>query len=195
MRSYGNELALLAAGAAFYGAVWQKNKSKVAGIARSNEYGQQVSASALKYFSPSEFGTWFPLMNPDLLVKLDQLREAWGEPIIISPAVGALGRVMSSSAESQHNVIKWGSVNAADIMPQTIFNGERVSLSQSQLLFFYNLCVDVGFTGVGVYPDWLPFAGFHVDVRADRVAGSPATWAGINTDSGQKYIGVQGVFA
>ena len=32
----------------------------------------------LKHFKPSEFGLWYPLMNAELLTKLDAFREAWG---------------------------------------------------------------------------------------------------------------------
>lgn len=48
-----------------------------------------------------------------------------------------------------------------------------------------------GFTGVGLYPDWKPRPGMHLDVRPDRTPTNPATWAGIRNDEGyQVYVGI-----
>lgn len=133
-------------------------------------------------------------MSHVLLLKLDALREAWGDQILISPALGAIGRTYPpghSNYNSRHNVTKYGSVEAIDIMP--LIDGR--SLTKTEMRQFYNLAISIGFTGIGVYPQWLPHAGFHLDVRDDRFAGNPATWAGVKTADGQKYIGVEGAFA
>jgi len=53
----------------------------------------------------------------------------------------------------------------------------------------------VGFSGIGIYPDWKPYLGMHLDVRADRSADNPATWSGIRTSSGQKYFGIERAFS
>jgi len=152
----------------------------------------------MKHFSASEFGAWFPMMNDSLLVKLDALREAWGDPIMISPALGAIGRTYPpghSNYLSRHNITKYGEVQAIDIMPliKTI-DGNR-GCDSFELRMAFNMAKDVGFTGIGVYPDWLPHAGLHVDVRDDHKAGFPATWSGIKTAQGQKYYGVERGFA
>lgn len=162
------------------------------------KYQQKSAAINMKNFSKAEFGAWFPVMNVDLLNKLDALREAWGDPIIISPALGSIGRTYPlghSNYNSRHNVTKYNEVQAIDIMPliKTI-DGVR-GLAPFELKMIYNMAVDVGFTGIGVYPNWLPHAGLHVDVRDDHAAGNPATWSGIKTAQGQKYFGVNRGFA
>jgi len=162
------------------------------------KYQQKSGDNPMNYFSPSEFGAWFPMMNPELLKKIDALRGAWGDTIVISPAMGSIGRTYPpghSNYDSQHNVTKWGEVRAIDIMPLiSTIDGKR-SLDSFELRMVYNMAKDIGFTGIGVYPDWNPHAGLHVDVRADRTAGNPATWSGIKTAKGQKYFGVERGFA
>lgn len=143
----------------------------------------------LKYFKPSEFGVWWLVLDNKLLVGLDKLRELWGHPILISPASGALGR-KDGNEKSQHFPDKNGIVHAADIMPT--INGR--GLNPSELTQFYNLVRSMNwFSGVGVYPDWKPYPGLHLDTRTDRMADNPAKWAGIQTADGQKYVSIQQV--
>lgn len=136
----------------------------------------------LRYFHPDEFGEWLPFMSVRLLVMLDVLRHMWGQPIRVSPAKGALGRRLGERA-SQHNVDRWKEVRAIDVMPQGID-------SEDQAHVFYMLALDIGFTGVGFYPDWRPSPGFHLDVREDRKPGDAATWGGVATPAGQHYVSV-----
>jgi hypothetical protein len=140
----------------------------------------------LKHFTASEFGIWWPSMSTELVHKLDVLRDAIGIPIIISPAFGALGRVMGEDEGSQHNVTKWGEVRAADIMFPTA--------GKADLERIYMAALNAGFTGIGAYPDWKPHVGLHVDVRVDRIPGHPATWSGIKTAQGQKYFAIEQAF-
>ena len=143
----------------------------------------------LKHFKASEFGVWWLVLDNKLLLGLDKLRELWGHPIMISPAPGSLGRE-GGSEKSQHYPDLNGVVRAADIMPT--INGR--GLNASELTQFYNLVRSMNwFSGVGVYPDWKPYPGLHLDTRTDRMADNPAKWAGIQTASGQKYIGVEEV--
>jgi len=168
-----------------------------AGLAYSAAWAKKSIDVNLKHFSSAEFGPWWPLMNKELVQTLDRLRGSWGHPIVISSAPGALGRELGEGNNSQHNVIKWGEVRAVDIMPLIIENGARRGLAYPfERKAFFDVCVQIGFTGIGVYPFWKPFPGFHVDVRADRHPGSPATWAGIPNKYGEQvYVGVAQVLA
>lgn len=136
-----------------------------------------LSKPALANFTGSEFGLWYPLIDNDLLVMLDQLRTEWGHPIFISPVVGAIGRADDSG--SQHNVINnGGTINAVDIFPS--FNGREIH--PDDLLKFYDLAKKIGFKGIGIYRDTvfkgIPWTMFHIDVRPEgfahwgRVAGN-----------------------
>jgi hypothetical protein len=130
-----------------------------------------VSKPEMQNFKVSEFGVWYPLMDKDLLSKLDTVdtlakQQGIVSGIMISPAAGSLGRHNGTGQESYHNVDFWGSVKAADVMPFVYASdGSMESLSGSQQHAFYNLAVQVGFGGIGVAPDWKPLAGFHLDVR------------------------------
>jgi len=135
-----------------------------------------MSRPNLKYFEPSEFGPWWLLMSRDLLLKLDAFREAWGAPVMLSPAQGGLGR--EDDSDSQHNLSKWGEVRAADIMPA----GMNTAADRRRAVA---IARSVGFTGIGVYPSWKPYPGIHVDVRKPKFTGHVATWSQLA--SGARY--------
>lgn len=123
-------------------------------------------APTLQYFTAGEFGQWWPLMDTDLLQKLDAFRRNWGAPVQVSPANGALGRYVGES-DSYHNIDKWGAVRAADIFPQglTRDNAARAVEAAEQ----------AGFGGIGLYTDTQPSMMMHVDNRAGY-----GRWARIN---------------
>ena len=125
----------------------------------------------LRYFRPIEFVRgdvdWFPKMSPRLLVLADTMRHQWGKPIHISRDNAALGRNLGAS-HSQHNIDRWKEVRAMDIQPEGLDTPEDAHA-------FHMLALDLGITGIGFYPHW-HMPGFHIDVRADAAAGSPATW-------------------
>lgn len=139
-----------------------------------------------KYFKEEEFQGWYSLLDPRLIPMLDQFREEWGAPVRISKAIGAVGRRMSLSEKSMHNVTRWKMVKAVDIMPVGL-------KAKADFLRAFNLAKKIGFTGIGLYPDWVPQGGLHVDVRPDRVAGSPATWSAFKVNGKQEYFGVDKV--
>ncbi len=138
----------------------------------------------LYYFKPAEFHRgvdWFDLMDTRLLVLLDSLRHQWRQPIYISQHDDALGRRQGDSY-SQHNIERWGEVRAADIIPRGIRNDDDANR-------FVYLATDVGFTGIGVYPDWNQGVGLHLDTRIDAKPGSPAVWGAVNNEMGQqRYV-------
>jgi hypothetical protein len=128
------------------------------------------------FFTEDEFQGWSMFLDVALLIKLDAFRGAWGHAVRISPAPGAVGR--RDDSNSQHNIKKWGTVRAVDIMPDGILTAD--DLQQAQ----YTAIV-VGFTGVGVYPHWQPAPGLHVDVRTSHAPGNPGLWGAIRPDREQ----------
>ena len=148
-----------------------------------------ASKPALANFSAGEFGIWYPLVDNDLLTKLDRLRDEWGSSISVSPVQGGVGR--ADDTESQHNVINTGGlVKAIDIFPSV--NGEPL-LDGADVIRFVELAKSVGFTGIGVYQDTIfkntKWVMVHLDTRdSDRVA----TWSRID---GQYFAIEEGYYA
>lgn len=136
----------------------------------------------LTHFKPYEFRGWWDHMDPKLLTLLDEFRDRLGFPVVISPAKGAIGRQRGPTATTQHNIDRWGVVRAVDVLPQL---GRRY---RSMAL---DLAKEVGFTGIGVYPDWSPSWGMHLDVRRDREPGDPALWSGLKIYDHDKQRTVQ----
>ncbi len=139
----------------------------------------------LYYYKASEFDrgddNWFNMMDQRLLVLLDVFRYRWGMAVQISPAGGSLGRHLGPLADSDHNLDRWPYVYAADVMPKgmdTRANAQRA----------VQIAVDVGFTAIGLYPDWKPHPGLHLSTRPSREPGAPATWGGVMDDGVQDYI-------
>ena len=137
-----------------------------------------MSKPKLRYFSAGEFGVFYPLINSDLLIRLDEFRHRWGRPVVVSPVDGGIVRHVGDS-NSQHNVDRWGETRAIDVFPDGMNTvGERARA--------YQIARDVGFTGIGIYTDTMPSNLLHVDVRpGDYVA----TWSRV---AGQ-YLGIDEV--
>ncbi len=149
-------------------------------------YGLKSASVKLDYFRPSEFGVWWPFIDGDLLLGLDAFRYALGVPVKISPVAGAIGRTSKDYKTSQHYFLSGGKVRAIDVMIPQGVNLETA----------YNVARSIGiFSGIGVYPDWLPTHGLHLDTRENKTPDNPATWSGIKTASGQKYFELQRGFA
>ena len=132
----------------------------------------------MKYFRPSEFREWWELMSIDLLEVLDDFRDIWGAPVMISPHADALGRHGGRDDLSQHNVDKWGEVRAADIFP--------MGIGDEGFIRAYDAAKRAGASGIGFYPGTTPGPMMHLDVRKDRTPDSPATWSRIKG----KYLGL-----
>lgn len=140
----------------------------------------------MRYFTPTEFRDSWPVMSQKLLALLDEFRERWGAPVIISPAPGALARYLGPESTSQHNVDKWGECRAADIMPVGMDSATERHRA-------FEIAKDVGFTGIGVSPIWRPRAGLHLDVRQGRERGDPAKWGYAREDGRQVIVPVNQV--
>jgi hypothetical protein len=141
----------------------------------------------LYYFDESEFErggrNWFPDMDPRLLVLLDVFRHRWGRRIAISAHPAALGRLMDRAANSDHNFTRWGAVLAADVMPAGMISREDGEHA-------LELANEVGFTSIGIYPDWHPGPGLHLGVRPGCVPGRPALWGAVNDSGTQAYVAI-----
>jgi len=144
----------------------------------------------LKHFTKDEFGQWWPLMNQELLQKLDAFREQWGAPVVVSPAEGGIGRHLGEFGTSQHNVDAWGEVRAVDVFPMVPAGraGYRYINNADERQRAYDVARAVGFTGIGLYTDTSPGNMLHVDVRPTE---DLATWSRVNGD----YLGIGRVLA
>lgn len=151
----------------------------------------KTATLSLDNFSPSEFGIWWPFMDKDLLLGLDQLRKNIGQSIVISPVNGALGRNDNEQDSSYHNVLKWGKVRAADIQ----FPELREKSMTLEDIYSHAIRIPQ-FGGVGVYPGWKPYPGLHVDTRSRKSDGSVAKWSGFyNVHTGKNdYKSVDAAF-
>ena len=142
---------------------------------------KRMNKPKLRYFKESEFFGLYPLINSDLLIKLDEFRHRWGAPVMISPAAGSIVRYDGSGDEGQHNFDKWGETRAIDVFPQ----GMQFASDRERA---YKIAKEVGFTGIGLYTDTVPSNLLHVDVRK---GSHVATWARVD----QKYVGIDQVLA
>lgn len=140
----------------------------------------------MKYFKQAEFREFWTLMDPRLLIVMDEFRELWDGLVIISPATGAIGR--SDGEKSFHNYKIHGTVKAVDLMPKGMTN-------KGHFAHAVDCATRAGALGVGIYPDWMPQPGIHIDigVRTGHSRGKPATWAGVKRNGKQVYIGLSEV--
>jgi len=140
----------------------------------------------VKHFTRREFEPWADQIDPHLVACLDKYRASRppgrAGRVSISTAPGALGRHGGALSSSQHNVDRWPTVRAADVFPAGLGDDAEAFAVE------YALARAAGFTGIGIYPDWAPHPGLHLDVRRDRRAGEPATWAGVRRNGKQVYI-------
>lgn len=140
----------------------------------------------LRHFEPREFGLWWPWMDPGLLESLDEFRDRLGRKVMISKAIGALGRRLGESALSRHNVDRWKRVMAADVM---LPEGPDIT-DPTEGRRLVRLAEEAGFGAIGFYPEWRPYPGLHLDVRPKKEDGSLAMWSRI----GGKYLALEAAF-
>jgi len=140
----------------------------------------------MKYFRAKEFGGHYKRLDPELKKMLDKFRELWGSPVTISPHPDAIAR---TTGNGFHNYKKHGSVKAVDIMPSNFVTTEDFRRG-------YETAMAAGATGIGIYPDWKPQAGMHIDVgqRKYRPAGYIAKWSAFKVAGRQKYFGISRAF-
>ena len=137
----------------------------------------KIKPNELSFFKENEFHGFYGDCNPKLLVLTDLFRYIWDNPVAISSANGAVGRY--DETNSQHNINYWDEVRALDLKPKGL-------TSKYDLERAFKIARDVGFTGIGLYPEWSD-PGIHVDIRNDRTIGDPLYWgAYYKTDNGQR---------
>lgn len=139
-----------------------------------------MTRPTLTHFEPWEFRAWWPFMSRDLLLKLDHFRKLWDDEVAISKAEGAIGR-HGGEDKSRHNLDLWGEVQAIDILPKGMITAEDRRRA-------VKIAHEVGFMGIGVYPEWSPSAGLHVDVRNTAAV---ATWSRMAVNGEQQYLGIE----
>lgn len=144
----------------------------------------QLDWSTIDYFRPSEFITpdgqsMLDFIHPDIIKAADEFRRRLGVPVMISPAAGAMAR-FSGSKTSQHYAVGRRST-ALDVMPA----------AGTSLRAAYRAAESVRLIGgIGVYPDWRPRPGLHLDTRPRKPDGSVASWMGVRTPAGQQYAAI-----
>lgn len=102
-------------------------------------------------------------------------------------APGAVGRRAPKTEKSLHNVNLWGKVKAVDILPTGMVTKEDFKKA-------FEIAKEVGFTGIGVYPDWVPQPGLHVDNRPGVAKGKPAKWSAFRINGQQVYFHIDKAF-
>lgn len=146
-----------------------------------DSHGKVVEAIELDYpfFPEINYGQWSAQVDRYLKVKMNAYAERLtkaGYSVIPSPAPGAIGRLYGSKT-SQHYAGEGQLIRGIDVMLPA-----GPSLKEAA-----QIAREVGFTGIGVYPNWKPFPGLHLDVRTGRSSGNPATWARI----GGEYVAIE----
>ncbi|MCW4237717.1 MAG: hypothetical protein N0E58_15830 [Candidatus Thiodiazotropha endolucinida] len=138
---------------------------------------EAVAGYTFRYLSPEVIPGCWDKMDLAFLIRVDQFM--WDSPgeWMVSPAVGAACRDYGSTTSRHYAVGR--KADAIDLM-----------LVDGDLEENYRFAL-ARFGGVGVYPDWIPFHGLHVDGReGDRVA----TWAGIRQGGEQVYVAAEQAF-
>lgn len=140
----------------------------------------QAWPDTLRHFGPNEFCEWAPFMDHNFLSRLDQYRQKLGMPIMISPVNGALGR-RNGKPTSQHYFDGTRYLRVADIMPYG--RGGR-PLDKEEMEYAVELARQLEFTGIGLYPAWMPYPGLHLDMRP----GTLRTWGMLPIDGEQTLV-------
>lgn len=149
----------------------------------SRHNGRNISAASIdwsrvKYFQESEFFGQTLYVDAEVVFALDKLREKVGR-LMISP-VGP-DAIVRRKPGTWHDITGGKLSKAIDIMP--------LDASLSQLYFSAQSIPEIG--GIGLYPDWKPHPGAHIDLRVRKPGGGLAEWSGVIADNGvQVYRGV-----
>ncbi len=143
----------------------------------------KIDFSHIEGFSASEFHNQLHLLDVRVIHMLVRLRGKIGR-IRISPAPGAVARASGSKTTMHYAEPESGILSEAiDIMPIDV---DLETAYQAAMQ-------DPAIGAVGVYPDWLPLPGLHVDLRP-RIGSRIAQWSGLKVDGKQVYRSVQEAF-
>lgn len=123
--------------------------------------------NSIRHFKAAEFGKNWHLLDFDLVVLIDRMRELVGCPIHINCAWADDGH----SKKSQHYLGR-----AIDCF-----------IGGISLLDAFQAAEEIGFKGIGVYPHWRN-PGLHLDIRE----GKQIRWVQ-NADGEYEYLSSQGI--
>ena len=147
----------------------------------ANRFGLSITNGTveLRHFGDNEFGDDLERMDPLQLLYIDEFRNRWGA----SCSVKDLGR---TTGNGFHNYVKHGAVKATDLRPEGM--NSSIDLRRA-----FDIAVDIGFTGIGLYPEWASGPGIHLDIgeRPGRGRGNPARWSARYNEKGKQiYEGI-----
>ena len=141
----------------------------------------QVSASTIdwsriRHFEAKEFigqinehaprESQLDRLDSRVVFAADQLRERLGTKLLVSPVAGAITRDYEPG--SRHQAVGRLS-DALDCF-----------VPGSSLTEVYEAALRISLIGgVGLYPDWLPYHGIHIDTRPRSDADRCATWMAV----------------
>lgn len=147
-----------------------------------NYPASNIDFNKINGFTVDEFQGQLHLLDAQVIYTLATLRSLIGR-IRISPAPGAVARTQGS--ESTMHFAGNGRLSlAVDIMPLDV-----------DLKTAYQAAKSISQIGaVGVYPDWNPQAGLHIDLRKRKAAFKIAEWSGLKINGSQVYRGVGEAF-
>ena len=144
----------------------------------------EIDFSQIDGFTESEFQNQLHLLDSRVVYMVAALRKKIGR-LRISPAPGAIARTSGSKTTMHYAEPAAGVLSQAiDVMPLDV-----------DLKTAYAAAMQLkAIGGVGVYPDWLPLPGLHLDLRP-RKNNHIAQWAGVKENGKQIYKGVQEALA
>lgn len=140
----------------------------------------RVAEGPLEFFVEAEFGDDWERMDPELLIMADEFRRRWGAACTIKD----LGRTYGKGF---HNYVLHRLVKAIDLRPAGMD-------TPADMRRAYDIALDIGFTGIGLYPEWASGPGIHLDigVRPGKGRGNPARWSARYDDDGKQiYLGIE----
>jgi uncharacterized protein YcbK (DUF882 family) len=146
------------------------------------DYGNgynEMNFHNVAHFSKSEFHGESEFVDSRVIYALDELRKQLGKPIIISPVKGSVARFDDGSKTSQHYAVGRKSTAVDVLFPESSLHDVFVTASTITVI-----------GGIGLYPDWNPHHGAHIDTRQRKPNGGVYNWMGIDTENGQKLAAV-----
>lgn len=132
-------------------------------------------------FHPDEFQGQLHLLDKEVVYVLQALRDIIGR-IKISPVLGAIARTDKAAIHSMHYAGDGRLSRAVDIMPMDVTLKQAYEAAK--------MINKIG--GIGVYPDWKPRAGLHIDLRKRKVNYQVAQWSGVKNEAGLQVYGAVG---
>lgn len=154
----------------FYSGKAQAKNTESEPVSKSKLHnGKDISAASIDWsrvsnFTPPEFYGQLTRLDAGVVFALQKLRDKIGR-IIISP-IGAQA-IARERPGSWHDVTGGKLSKAIDIMP--------IDATLETLYEAAKTIPEIG--GIGLYPDWDPYPGAHIDLRERKPGGGLATWS------------------